>query len=121
MYYEQFGIVCRHIYKVLGQKPKAIDAVIHWHKVYRYFYLRSEKLIAKFEEALDNEPPGPMCCLPVGSNWPVGEGDKVRSYFDETPGCALIQRNNRWYSSTPDVQWSAAIAGSQKNMAATQP
>ena len=40
----------------------------------------------KFEEAIQNECPGPRCCISDGAmnQWKVGTGEKNKTYIEET-------------------------------------
>jgi hypothetical protein len=102
--FERLGITCCHIYKVLRRVPIPEDAVIRWHKSYRYYHLKNEALTAKFDQAIRNECPGPVFC--ESSDWPIGNGERPKEYFEETlPGKpAVICPGNRWdgkQDSTP--------------------
>ena len=89
--FKHFGIICCHCYKVFACIPLPEDAVICWHKNYGYFC---------YKIMIQNECPGPKCCISDGSmsQWQVGTGEKVETYFEQTleDQTALIWSGNRW-------------------------
>jgi hypothetical protein len=77
--FERFGYPCRHIYAVLQREPHKEDVVSRYHKIFMHFYGASdESLTDTFDQAIDNEPPGPVF---TEEEWPqenhFGESDPV--------------------------------------------
>ena len=91
---------CRHIYSVLGRTPIPSDAIVRYHKVYRYCYGQEDVVLnQKFEAAMANEPPGPVF---LGSDLPITPSDMIPSAFALTlpSKSPVLHSDSRWKATT---------------------
>jgi hypothetical protein len=99
-FYRQWGIPCRHTFKVMSNRsPDPFDVISRWHLLFVSSYLKDAQLTRIYDDAILNEKLGPKYSDEFATQWTIGMpgGESIEFFTSTLPTCKpQLRRNSRW-------------------------
>jgi hypothetical protein len=102
---------CRHIYKLIGRKPKGSDNHIRWWKLYLSRFKRdNEETTETLIRLRDNNQLGVPVESALFDGWAIGQGEASFESFEKCRAQVLVRGPSYWISGNEESVVAASVA-----------